>query len=127
MRRSAPIITCSGKRSASYNRPPFLKILSDQIGVRRTILAACGPELKQDARQALLRNALFLYGWLAMFPQREYDQGRALVRGLLKESKGYFGILSKRNQILANMICTAPWAFSLAYRAYVRIRGQEEH
>lgn len=91
------------------------------------ILAACGPELEQDARQALLRNALFLYGWLVMFPQREYDEGRRLVRGLLQENKAYFGILSRRNKILANLICSAPWLFSLAYRAYVRIRGQEEH
>lgn len=113
--------------SASYRRSPVLKILSDQIQVRKMILAACGPELKQDARQALLRNALFLYGWLVMFPQREYDEGRRLVRGLLQENKAYFGILSRRNKILANLICSAPWLFSLAYRAYVRIRGQEEH
>lgn len=113
--------------SASYNRPPLLRIIEDQIKVRTIILSACSEGLKTDARQALLRNGLFLYGWLSMFPQREYDDGRKLVRQLLKENKTHFGILSKRNQILAQLICTAPWAFSLAYSLYVKLRGQEEH
>lgn len=113
--------------SASYNRPPLLRIIGDQIKVRKIILAGCGEELKDDARQALLRNGLFLYGWLSMFPQQEYDDSRKMVRQLLMENKAHFGILSKRNKVLAHLICTAPWAFSLAYSLYVRLRGQEEH
>lgn len=114
--------------SASYNRPPRQNIIADQIKVRTIILGSCAPALEGDARQALLRNALFLYGWLSMFPQREYDGGRRQVRGLLRENRAHFGILSSRNRLLANMICTAPWAFRGAYWLYVKLlQRQEQH
>lgn len=114
--------------SASYRRPPYEGILRDQIRVRQTILSACPPELQEDGYRALLRNALFLFGWLAEFPQHEYDGGRRLVRNLLKDNRKHFYVLSARNKILADMIVSAPWAFRLAYGLYLKLfRNQEEH
>ena len=102
--------------------------LFDPIRVRQKILADSEPELRSDARRALLRNLLFIYGQLALNPDKQYDGYRAKVRGLLREQKEHFGILSTRNKILAHMVCTAPWSFHLAFGLYVKLfRREEEH
>lgn len=111
--------------SASYNQ--FHEhSLFDPIRVRQKILDACEPEMKEDARIALLRNCLFAYGQLSLNLDKKYDDFRNRVRGLLSRQKEYFPLLSKRNRVLANMICTAPWSFHIAYRLYVRSFQREE-
>lgn len=111
--------------SASYNQL-HEHSLFDPIRVRQRILEACEPEMKQDARVALMRNCLFAYGQLSLNPDRKYDDFRSRVRGLLAEQKGYFPLLSGRNRLLANMIRTAPWSFHMAYRLYVKCFQREE-
>ena len=100
----------------------------DPIRVRRHILENCAPEMKDEARNALMRNLLFAYARLVTETGEGYGGYRARVRQLLKEQKPYFGLLSKRNLILAQMICIAPWSFSLAYNVFVRLfQRQEQH
>lgn len=111
--------------SASY-RVFHEHSLFDPIRVREKILAECEPEIKDDARIALLRNCLFAYGQMALNLDKQYDGYRAAVRSKLKEQKAFFYLLSKRNKILANMICIAPWSFHLAYGAYVKLFQREE-
>lgn len=98
----------------------------DPIKVRGMILQHCVPELKEDAKIAQLRNLLFGYAQLAVNPDQKYDGFRSRVRTLLQGEKEYFSLLSKRNRILAHMICTAPWAFTLAYNGYVKLFQREE-
>lgn len=111
--------------SASY-RVFHEHSLFDPIRVRQIILDRCTPEMKQDARIALLRNCLFAYGQLALNLDRQYDDYRRRVRNLLVEQKEYFHLLSKRNKILAHMVCNAPWMFHIAYGAYVKLFQKEE-
>ena len=113
--------------SASY-RVLHEHSIFDPITVRQTILERCVPEIREDARRALLRNLLFAYAQLSVNRERQYDSYRARVRQLLREQKSYFPLLSRRNQILANMICTAPWSFRIAYWLYVKLfQREEEH
>ncbi len=113
--------------SASYNQF-HERSLFDPIRVRQKILRDCGPEMKEDARRALLRNCLFCYGQLALNLDHQYDEYRSRVRKLLLEQKEHFYLLSTRNKILANMVCTAPWSFHLAFRLYVKLlRREEQH
>lgn len=98
----------------------------DPIRVRAMILEHCTEELKTDAKIAQLRNLLFGYAQLAVSPDRRYDDFRRRIRDLLKGERENFHLLSKRNQILANMICTAPWLFTLAYNTYVKLFQREE-
>lgn len=98
----------------------------DPIRVRKMILEHCVPEMKPDAKIAQLRNLLFAYAQLAVNPDKQYDDFRRRVRSLLKEEKAHFHLLSKRNHLLANMICTAPWMFSMAYVTYVTLFQREE-
>lgn len=111
--------------SASY-RVFHEHSLFDPIRVRQIILDRCAPEMREAARIALLRNCLFAYGQLALNLDRQYDDYRSRVRELLKRQKAYFSLLSKRNKILAHMVCTAPWLFHMTYSAYVKLFQKEE-
>lgn len=113
--------------SASYNQ--FHEhSLFDPIAVRQKILEACEPAMKEDARIALMRGCLFAYGQLALNLAKQYDGFRSRVRGLLLEQREFFPLLSKRNRMLANMICTVPWSFHLAFGLYVKLfRREEQH
>lgn len=102
--------------------------LFDPIRARQHILKSCEPEIREDARKALLRNMLFAYGQMALNLDRQYDGYRDRLRKMLREQKAHFPILSTRNRILVNMICTAPWTFHVAYGAYVKLfQRQEQH
>lgn len=46
----------------------------------------------------------------------------------MKEQEGYFHLLSKRNRLLAKMVCRTPGLFALTYRLYEKLfRREEEH
>ena len=112
--------------SASYHKVSE-NFFFDPIRVRELLLERCAPELREDVRQALLRNLLFNYGMLTVHPKRrELGDFRRRVRGYLMEQKAYFSLLSLRNQVLANMICMAPWMFHIAYALYVKLFQREE-
>ena len=99
----------------------------DPIRVRRILLERAAPEMKDDVHQALLRNLLFAYAQVDVHPQRnQYGTYRQRVRDMLLKERDYFGLLSLRNKMLANMICYAPWSFHLAYGAFVAVFQREE-
>lgn len=111
--------------SASY-RQFHEHSLFDPIRARQKILDSCEPEIKGDATQALLRNMLFAYGQMALNLDRQYDGYRQRLRGMLRERKADFHLLSLRNRVLAQMVCIAPWAFHMAYGLYVALFQREE-
>ena len=99
----------------------------DPIRVRRLLLERAAPDMKDAARQALLRNLLFAYAQVDVNPQRnQYEAYRRQVREMLRQERESFRLLSLRNQVLANMICCAPWSFHLAYGAFVALFQREE-
>ena len=103
-------------------------VVFDPVLVRQRILGSCPEDLRLDARRALLRNLLFAYAMTTQHPKRESGSMRARARNLIREQRNYFSVLSTRNQILANMICYAPWAFCLAYSCYTAIfERQQQH
>ena len=114
------------KGSASY-RGITENYIFDPIRVRQIILSRCGEDMKEELRQALLRNLLFNYAQLDVHKDRKQLTGfRQRVRNLLLEQQEYFHLLSTRNKILANMICKAPWMFRIAYGAYVAVFQRDE-
>jgi len=103
-------------------------VLFDPVRSRAHILAHCPPELEPDARRSLLRNLLFAYAQASLRPRRISQAYRDQARSLLQAQQAHFSLLSRRNRLLAAMICRAPWTFDLAYGAYMRLfHRQEEH
>lgn len=114
------------KGSASY-RGITENYIFDPIRVRQTILSRCGEAMKDELRQALLRNLLFNYAQLDVHADRKkLAEYRQRVRKLLLEQQPYFHLLSARNKVLAHMICKAPWLFRIAYGTYVALFQREE-
>ena len=99
----------------------------DPIRVRQILLERCAPEMRDDVRNALIRNLLFNYAQLDTHADRKNLRDfRMRVRLLLQEQQPYFGLLSLRNKVLATMICKAPWTFRVAYGTYVKLFQREE-
>lgn len=113
--------------SASY-RPLSRYLVFDPIRVRQYLLETCEPEMQDAVRRCLMRNCLFGYARITMERGRQWKDPGQEVRQILAQQKPYFGLLSRRNQILANLITTAPWMFRAAYRAYAAVfLRQEQH
>ncbi len=93
----------------------------DPIRVRKTILSQCEPQLQDAARQALLRTCLYVYAQLTMEAGRELAPHRRAVRREIAGQKDHFSLLSRRNRVLARMICLCPPLFFLAFRGYVAV------
>ena len=102
--------------------------LFDPIRVRELIVEDSGSEIREDARRALMRNLLFAYAQLSVHPEKRYDEWRRRVRAEMEEQEGYFHLLSKRNRLLAKMVCRTPGLFAMTYRLYEKLfRREEEH
>lgn len=98
---------------------PYL--IYDPIRVRQIILDNCEPELKEDARRALVRMCLVSYRLLAMETEQEYEEDRKNIRQILVQQLPYCSVLSRRNAILVRMIAWAPCFFDRLYPSFERI------
>lgn len=113
-------------RSGSASRQPMNEhMIYDPIRVRQIILDACGPELRDDARRALARMCLVVYGQLTLEKGGEYRQHRANVRRMVAEQMPYLPVLPRRNALLVRMITKAPWLFGLLYPVYAALFKRE--
>lgn len=90
----------------------------DPIRVKEIILSACVPELREDARRAMVETCLFAYAQLAREYGREYAEDRTNVRRLISEQKQYIHLLPRRSALLVRIISTAPWIFHFVYTVY---------
>lgn len=90
------------------------------ILVRQRIIDECGGELKDIAKESLLRCMMYSYARLTMEPLSQFRQQCKTVRKMLVEEKKNFPLLSFRNLLLCYMICYCPWAFRMAFRLYVK-------
>ena len=59
---------------------------------------------------------------------RWFQTQTILLDYVMEEQEGYFHLLSKRNRLLAKMVCRTPGLFGLTYRLYEKLfRREEEH
>ena len=93
----------------------------DRIRVRQIILDSCPPELERDAREALLRVLLYVYALLTVETEPRYREDLIRVREMLAEQKDHYSVLTRRNRVLAGMICAAPGLFRVVFRCYVKL------
>lgn len=90
----------------------------DPIRVRQKIAADCQPQIADAAHQALLRSAMYMYAILTMERGREFAAHRRAVRDVIVQQRPWYGTLTRRNRILAEMIRLCPGGFHLAFRFY---------
>lgn len=93
----------------------------DPIRVRELILEQCEPELKDDAKIALLRVILYIYALLVTEKDCDNRAHRQMVRAKLLENKKSISLMGMRNRVLAGLICYAPQLFCLVFQLYVKL------
>lgn len=93
----------------------------DPIRVREIILDRCEPELKDDARRALLRVLLYVYALLTVNKGADTRDHCTQVRNKFLQYQDYYPVLGTRNQVLARMIQYVPGLFRFAFSAYVTL------
>ena len=108
------------EESASRSRLNDNQIF-DPLRVRRRIVEECEPELKDTAREALIRCALYCYARLTMQPANRFCTQRQAVRKLISGESPYYHLLTPRNRILCQLIRYCPPLFRLLFRTYVAV------
>lgn len=96
-------------------------LIYDPIRVRQMIHDRCEPEMKEDARRALVRMCLVSYRLLAMEKDPEYNEDRKKVRAIIAQQLPYCSILPRRNAVLVRLISRAPWVFDTLYPPFERL------
>ena len=96
-------------------------IIYDPIRVRQIILDHCDPEMKDDARRALIRMCLVSYRLLAMETDTVYAEDRKKVRAIIREQLPYCDIVPRRNAVLVKLISYVPKVFDTLYPPFERM------
>ena len=96
-------------------------LIYDPIRVRQSIFDRCRPELKDDARRALVRMSLVAYRQLAMEKDPVYREDKQKVRKIIEQQLPYCDILPKRNAVLVKLISAAPVVFDVLYPPFERM------
>lgn len=106
--------------SASHRKLSDHRIY-DPIRVREKILEQAEQEMKEDALHALLRVLLYVYALMTVEKGSDLSSDKTAVRSKLKSHSDGFYLLTKRNLLLAQLICHTPWLFELMFNVYVRV------
>lgn len=93
-------------------------LIYDPIRVKKIILETCDAHLREDALRALTGTCLYIYAKLALEPDAAFDVHREKVRGELLQQQSHRHLLSRRNTLLLDLACRAPWLFRVVYRVY---------
>ena len=96
-------------------------LIYDPIRVRQSIFDRCRPELKDDARRALVRMSLVAYRQLAMEKDPVYREDKQKVRKIIEQQLPYCDILPKRNAVLVKLISAVPVVFDVLYPPFERM------
>ena len=96
-------------------------LIYDPIRVKKIILETCDAHLREDALRALTGTCLYIYAKLALEPDAAFDVHREKVRGELLQQQAHRHLLSRRNTLLLDLACRAPWLFRVVYRVYAFI------
>lgn len=109
------------RQGSASRRKPDQSIIYDPIRVRQIILDHCDPEMKDDARRALIRMCLVSYRLLAMETDTAYAEDRKKVRAIIREQLPYCDIVPRRNAVLVKLISYVPKVFDTLYPPFERM------
>lgn len=103
------------RQGSASRRKPNDHTLFDPIRAREILLAQCDDSLKDDALRAVVRMILVSYRALTMEKKAEYIEEEQKLRKMLQSHKKDLPLLSRKNAVQLNMICSAPWMYRWLY------------
>lgn len=93
----------------------------DPIRVKKIIMDVSDRELLQSAQKAYLSTCINVYNGLVLENRNEYVAEKKQVRKLIMGRKGWISFLSKKQQLLAKLICNVPVLYPIIYGMYAKI------
>ena len=108
-------------RSSSTSRAPLNNNkIYDPIRVKQIILELDVDDMKEDAEKAYIGTCVNVYNSLMLDRTRKFLADEVKVRKLIQNKKKWISLLSKKQQILANLILYLPKEYKLIYRFYAK-------
>ena len=92
----------------------------DPIRVKEIILKMADRELLQSAQKAYLSTCINVYNSLALENGGDYLPEKKKVRNIILECKKWIPFLSRKQQLLAKLICYVPVIYPTVYGIYAR-------
>ena len=110
------------RQGSASRKKPNDHILFDPIRAREIILTQCPPELREDARRAVIRLCLVALRTLALEDKKEYAPQAEKLRQMLKAQKPWLSILSRKNRLQLQLACSAPGLYRNLYRVFAGLK-----
>lgn len=108
-------------RSSSASRAPLNNNkIYDPIRVKQIILELGVDDMKEDAEKAYIGTCVNVYNSLMLDRTKKFLDDEVEVRKLIQNKKEWISLLSKKQQILANLILYLPKEYKLIYRFYAK-------
>lgn len=92
----------------------------DPIRVKKIIMEISDKELLKFAQKAYLSTCINVYNGLVLEKKNEYVREKKQVRKCILENKEFIFLLSKKQKLLAKLICTLPVIYPNIYGIYAK-------
>ena len=104
------------RENSASRRAPDDHILFDPIRVRQIMLDSCGPELRDDARRALIRLMLVSFRQVCLEDRKKYEKEARKLRDMIRSQREFLPSLSAKNAWQVRLASAAPGLFRLLWR-----------
>lgn len=97
----------------------------DPIKVKRIILNQAESEILQFARKAYISTCINVYNELVL--EKGYTDEKKVVRKYICDNKEWHNLLSRKQRLLANLVCIIPMLYPFLYGIYARFFQQKRY
>ena len=97
----------------------------DPIKVKRIILNQAESEMLQFARKAYISTCINVYNELVL--EKGYTDEKKVVRKYICDNKEWHNLLSRKQRLLANLVCRIPMLYPFLYGIYARFFQQKRY
>ena len=109
-------------RSTSASREKLNEYrIFDPIRVKKIILTLEKEEMFLPTQKAYIRTCINVYNSIVLEKKNKYKSEKNEIRKLICEKKEWFYLLSRKQQLLAHLICEVPIMYPILYRIYAKI------
>ena len=112
------------KNSASRAKLNEHKIF-DPIKVKRIILNQAESEILRFARKAYISTCINVYNELVL--EKGYTDEKKVVRKYICDNKEWHNLLSRKQRVLAILVCGIPMLYPFLYGIYARFFQQKQY
>lgn len=99
----------------------------DPIRVKKIIITLAKEEMFLPAQKAYIRTCLNVYNSIVLEKKNKYKSEKNEIRELICEKKEWFYLLSRKQQMLAHLICEVPIIYPVLYKTYSKFLLKDKY